>query len=72
MGSRRKRDRNSSAVINEESDDSDENDGNDQETLARKFLEKQFEPSPLEAHNVIARDDRLRSTDIPERIQVHS
>lgn len=70
VGSRRKRDRNSSAVINEESDDSDENDGNDQETLARKFLEKQFEPSPLEAHNVIARDDRLRSTDIPERIQV--
>jgi hypothetical protein len=58
-------------ALNEEGVDSDDNDGNDQETLSRRLLEKQFEPSLLEVNYITARDDRLRQTDIPERLQVY-
>jgi hypothetical protein len=64
-------DREALAALNEEGVDSDDNDGNDQETLSRRLLEKQFEPSLLEVNYITARDDRLRQTDIPERLQVY-
>ena len=59
------------AALNAEGMDSDDNDGDDQETLSRRLLEKQFEPSLLEVNYMTARDERLRQTDIPERLQVY-
>lgn len=71
LGGRNRFNREALAALNAEGVDSDDDDGNDQETLSRRLLEQQFEPSLLEVNYFTARDDRLRRTDIPERLQVY-
>lgn len=58
------------ASLNEATVDSDDNDGNDRESLSRRLLDKQFESSLPEVNYLTARDDVLRRTDVPERLQV--
>lgn len=50
--------------------DSDDNDDNDQDLLSRTLLDKQFDSNLPEATYFTPRDDQLRQTDIPERLQV--
>jgi transcription elongation factor SPT6 len=44
--------------------------GHGQRAPPQKLLEKQFEPSLLEEKFLTEKDDRLRETDVPERLQV--
>lgn len=57
-------------LFDEEGDDNDDyNHG--QEDLNQRLLEKQYEPSLLEEKYLTERDNRIRKSDIPERLQVH-
>jgi hypothetical protein len=52
-------------------EEKDEDDyGHGQRAPPQKLLEKQFEPSLLEEKFLTEKDDRLRETDVPERLQV--
>lgn len=68
LGERRRIER--EARLNEVTVDSDDNDDNDRESLSRRLLDKQFESSLPEASSFTARDDLLRQTDVPERLQI--
>ena len=71
---RRRRERDTLAGLDDEEraeDDEDDDDyGRGRKPPPQKLLEKQFEPSLLEEKFLTERDDRLRETDIPERLQV--
>jgi hypothetical protein len=70
---RRRRDRDALAGLDDEEradDDDDDDYGRGRKPPPQKLLEKQFEPSLLEEKFLTERDDRLRETDIPERLQV--
>ena len=70
---RRRRERDTASGLDEEerADDDDDGDyGRSRKPPPQKLLEKQFEPSLLEEKFLTERDDRLRETDIPERLQV--
>ncbi len=53
----------------DEENDEDEYDCAQQAT-SQKILEKQFEPTLLEENFLTERNDHLRKTDVPERLQV--
>jgi transcription elongation factor SPT6 len=53
----------------DEEDDEDEY-GCAQQAPSQKILEKQFEPTLLEEKFLTERNDHLRKTDVPERLQV--
>lgn len=70
---RRRRDRDALAGLDDEEradDDDDDDYGRGRKPPPQKLLEKQFEPSLLEEKFLTERDDRLRETDIPERLQI--
>lgn len=69
---RRERDAQASLDDGERADDEEDDDdyGRSRKPPPQKLLEKQFEPSLLEEKFLTERDDRLRETDIPERLQV--
>lgn len=71
---RRRRERDAAAGLDDEEradDDEDDDDyGRGRKPPPQKLLEKQFEPSLLEEKFLTERDDRLRETDVPERLQV--
>jgi hypothetical protein len=59
-------------LFDEEKEGDDNDDYNcGQEDLNQRLLEKQFEPSLLEEKYLTERDNRIRKSDIPERLQVH-
>lgn len=69
---RRKRERDTAAGLDDEEREEDDEDDEYGRRRAppQKLLEKQFEPSLLEEKFLTERDDRLRETDVPERLQV--
>lgn len=71
---RRRRERDAAAGLDDEERDVDDEDDDDygrgRKAPPQKLLEKQFEPSLLEEKFLTERDDRLRETDVPERLQV--
>lgn len=70
---RRRRERDAQASLDDGERADDEEDDDDygrRKPPPQKLLEKQFEPSLLEEKFLTERDDRLRETDIPERLQV--
>lgn len=71
LGERRRVEREALASLNDVTVDSDDNDGKDRESLSRRLLDKQFESSLPEVNYLTARDEQLRRTDVPERLQVY-
>lgn len=71
---RRRRERDAAAGLDDEERDVDDEDDDDygrgRKPPPQKLLERQFEPSLLEEKFLTERDDRLRETDVPERLQV--
>lgn len=59
-------------LFDEEKEGDDNDDYNrGQEDLNERLLEKQYEPSLLEEKYLTERDNWIRKSDIPERLQVH-